>query len=67
VLTFIVQTEAPSNHSARTALWRFYERYNITFEKTLYAAEQRRADVIRTRRGAMRGKSMFVAARLAAW
>jgi transposase len=35
---------------SRTAVWRFYERHEISFKKkTLYAAEQKRADVVRAR------------------
>src|ERR1700719_4004536 len=35
---------------SRTAVWRFYERHDISFKKTLYAAEQKRAEVARARR-----------------
>jgi hypothetical protein len=37
---------------SRTAVWRFYERHGISFKKTLYAAEQKRAEVARARRPA---------------
>ena len=33
--------------SSRTSVWRFFKRHNITFKKTLHAAEQQRADVAR--------------------
>jgi transposase len=49
---------------SRTALWWFYERHGVSFKKTLYAAEQKRADVIRTRRRWMREQGMFDPARL---
>jgi transposase len=32
---------------SRSAVWRFFARRNISFKKTLYAAEQKRADVAR--------------------
>jgi hypothetical protein len=35
---------------SRSAVWRFFARRNISFKKTLYAAEQKRADVARARR-----------------
>ena len=35
---------------SRTAVWRFYERHEVTFKKTLYASEQNRPDVARARR-----------------
>ena len=49
---------------SRTAVWRFYERHDISFKKTLYAEEQRRADVVRARRRWMRQQGMFDPARL---
>ena len=49
---------------SRTAVWRFYERHDISFKKTLYAEEQRRADVVRARRRWMREQGMFDPARL---
>jgi transposase len=39
---------------SRSAVWRFFNRHNISFKKTLYAAEQKRADVARARRRWMR-------------
>jgi transposase len=33
---------------SRSAVWRFFARRNISFKKTLYAEEQKRADVVRT-------------------
>jgi transposase len=33
---------------SRSAVWRFFERRNISFKKTLYAAEQKRRSGIRT-------------------
>src|SRR5215471_14017275 len=49
---------------SRTAVWRFYERHDISFKKTLYAEEQRRADVVRARRRWMREQGLFDPARL---
>ena len=49
---------------SRTAVWRFYERHGISFKKTLYAAEQKRAEVARARRRWMREQGMFDPARL---
>ena len=40
-------------------MWRFFKRHNITFKKTLHAAEQQRADVARARRRWMRAQGMF--------
>src|SRR4249919_81976 len=34
---------------SRSAVWRFFNRRAISFKKTLYAAEQKRADVVRAR------------------
>ena len=34
---------------SRSAVWRFFARRNISFKKTLYAAERKRADVARAR------------------
>jgi len=39
---------------SRSAVWRFFDRRNISFKKTLYASEQKRADVVRARRRRMR-------------
>ena len=44
---------------SRSAVWRFFERYNIGFKKSLRAAEQKRADVARARRRWMREQGMF--------
>ena len=49
---------------SRSAVWRFFARHNISFKKTLYAAEQQRADVARARRRWMREQGMFDPARL---
>jgi transposase len=49
---------------SRSAVWRFFRRHNISFKKTLYAAEQKRADVARARRRWMREQGMFDPARL---
>ena len=49
---------------SRSAVWRFFNRRNISFKKTLYAAEQKRADVARARRRWMREQGMFDPARL---
>jgi hypothetical protein len=45
-------------------VWRFYDRHGFTFKKTLYAAEQKRAEVARARRRWMREQGMFNPARL---
>jgi hypothetical protein len=42
---------------SRSAVWRFFDRRNISFKKTLYASEQRRADVVRARRRLVRTPS----------
>jgi transposase len=49
---------------SRTAVWRFFKRHEITFKKSLRAAEQERADVARARRRWMREQGMFDPARL---
>src|SRR5215831_7780536 len=49
---------------SRTAVWRFYGRHDFSFKKTLYAAEQKRAEVARARRRWMREQGMFDPARL---
>ena len=49
---------------SRTAVWRFFQRHKITFKKSLYAAEQERADVARARRRWMREQGIFDPARL---
>ena len=49
---------------SRSAVWRFFRRHNISFSKTLYGAEQKRADVARARRRWMREQGMFDPARL---
>jgi transposase len=50
---------------SRTALWRFYERHNITFKKkSLYASEQDLEEVARARRRWMRQQGLFDPAHL---
>ena len=49
---------------SRSAVWRFFERRNISFKKTLYATEQKRAEIARARRRWMRQQGMFDPARL---
>ena len=49
---------------SRSAVWRFFERHNISFKKSLRAAEQERADVARARRRWLREQGMFDPARL---
>src|SRR5262245_19426503 len=44
---------------SRSAVWRFFARRNISFKKTLYAAERKRADVARARRRWMCEQCMF--------
>jgi transposase len=49
---------------SRTAVWRFFQRHQISFKKSLRAAEQERADVARARRRWMREQGLFDPARL---
>ena len=50
---------------SRVALWRFFERHKITVKKkSMRAAEQERADVVRARRRWMREQGLFDPARL---
>jgi transposase len=49
---------------SRSGVRRFFHRRNISFKKTLYAAEQKRADVARARRRWMREQGLFDPARL---
>jgi transposase len=49
---------------SRTAVWQFYERRGFSLKKTLYAAEQKRAEVARARRRWTREQDMFDPARL---
>jgi transposase len=49
---------------SRSAVWRFFDRRDISFKKTLYAAEQKRAEVARERRRWMRRQGMFDPAQL---
>jgi transposase len=49
---------------SRSALQRFFDRHNVTFKKSLHAAEQKRADVARARRRWMREQGMLDPARL---
>ena len=50
---------------SRVAVWRFFERYKITVKKkSMRAAEQERADVVRARRRWMREQGLFDPARL---
>jgi len=51
---------------SRSAVSRFYIRHNITFKKSLQAAERQRADVARARRRWMRDQGMLDPARLVA-
>ena len=44
---------------SRTSVWRFFKRHDITFKKSLRAAEQERADVARARRRWMREWGRF--------
>ena len=50
--------------ASRSSLWRFLDRHNITFKKSLAAAERQRADVARARRRWMREQGMLDPARL---
>src|SRR5262249_3642046 len=49
---------------SRSAVWRFFDRRDISFKKTLYAAEQKRAEVARERRRWMRRQGRFDPAQL---
>jgi hypothetical protein len=49
---------------SRTAVWRFFARHDLTFKKSLHAAEQQRPDVARARRRWRREQFMFDPARL---
>jgi transposase len=49
---------------SRSAVWRLFARRNISFKKTLYAVEQKRADVARACRRWKRDQGMFDPARL---
>ena len=49
---------------SRTSVWRFFKRHDITFKKSLRAAEQERADVARARRRWIRARGLFYPARL---
>jgi len=44
---------------SRSALWRFLERHDISFKKSLRAAEQQRADVARARRHWIRQQALL--------
>ncbi len=49
----------------RSAVWRFFQRHKITVKKkSLRAAEQERADVVRARRRWMREQGLFDPAHL---
>jgi hypothetical protein len=50
--------------SSRSALWRFFERHNITFKKSLRAAERQRANVARARRRWVREQGLLDPAHL---
>src|SRR5258708_14195927 len=50
--------------SSRSALWRFFERHNITFKKSLQAAERQRADGVRARRRWIRAQGLLDPAHL---
>ena len=61
----VVATEKRGIACSRTAVWRFFDRRNISFKKkTLHAAEQQRADVVRARRRWMQAQGLFDPARL---
>lgn len=47
-----------------SSVWRFYERYDITFKKTLHAAEQDRPDVAAARAELKAEQSKLAASRL---
>src|SRR5215831_16465298 len=49
---------------SRSAMWRFFKHHNVTFKKSLHAAEQERADVARARQRWMREQGMFDPAHL---
>ena len=49
---------------SRTAVWSFFKRHNISFKKSLRAAEQDRPDVARARRCWKRRQAMLNSTRL---
>src|SRR4029453_12614187 len=49
---------------SRSALQRFFDRHNVSFKKSLQAAEQKRVDVARARRRWIREQGMLDPARL---
>ena len=49
---------------SRTAVWRFFERHNVTVKKNLCASEQQREDVARARRRWLRQRGFLDPARL---
>jgi len=50
--------------TSRSALWRFLDRHNITFKKSLQATERQREDVARARRRWIREQGFLDPARL---
>ena len=50
--------------TSRSSLWRFLDRHDITFKKTLQAAERQRADVACARRRWIREQGLLDPARL---
>ena len=55
---------ASDDPGSRSAVWRFFERHNISFKKKPAGGEQERMDVARARRRWMREQGMFDLARL---
>src|SRR5262245_63274675 len=49
---------------SRSALWRFLDRHDITYKKSLRAAEQHRSDVARARRRWIRQQGYLDTTRL---
>jgi transposase len=54
---FLVILKKRGIRTSRSALWRFFGRQDITFEKkSLFASERQRQDVVRARRKWLRGQ-----------
>jgi hypothetical protein len=60
----MVAKKAARIPGSRSAVGRFFRRHDLTVKKSLYAAEQQRADVARARRRWIREQGLFDPARL---
>ena len=57
---FLVILKARRIHTSRSALWRFFDRHDITFKKkSLCASERQRKDVARARRQWIREQGLL--------